>query len=354
MKKEKAKVDKKNTIEKENKTNATDETLEQEMEKKKVPKQVSQEILKKIFKNLILAIVVMIYFISCNILYTQLEWEQMETITKAVSGVFLLASIISLEFAYKRDSGTLTMTAIELLVLAIHALFIDHVVTIYQFDFRNYLITSSCIFVIYYALKSTVIYTRARIKYLKSLSDISEILKDEPVVKEAKKRNEEPIVEIEEQKRGDNEEKKQKTKSVKEKKKSKDKNAKKENHEEESQDENKKNEKENNTEEKSKKKQTTKKKSKIKEEKEIEKKEIQEKGKTIKTSNKEEKNENVSKTKRKTKQNKEKKQEKPKAEQQNEPLEEKKSKKIKEIEEVKKQPKSKRGRKKKEEVVKDD
>lgn len=305
MKKEKAKVDKKNTIEKENKTNATDETLEQEMEKKKVPKQVSQEILKKIFKNLILAIVVMIYFISCNILYTQLEWEQMETITKAVSGVFLLASIISLEFAYKRDSGTLTMTAIELLVLAIHALFIDHVVTIYQFDFRNYLITSSCIFVIYYALKSTVIYTRARIKYLKSLSDISEIVKDEPVVKEAKKRNEEPVVEIEEQKKVDKEEKKQKTKSVKEKKKSKDKNAKKENQE------------------------------------------------TIDI-HKEEKNENVSKTKRKTKQNKEKKQEKPKAEQQNEPLEEKESKKVEGIEEVKKQPKSKRGRKKKEEVVKDD
>ena len=305
MKKEKAKVDKKNTIEKENKTNATDETLEQEMEKKKVPKQVSQEILKKIFKNLILAIVVMIYFISCNILYTQLEWEQMETITKAVSGVFLLASIISLEFAYKRDSGTLTMTAIELLVLAIHALFIDHVVTIYQFDFRNYLITSSCIFVIYYALKSTVIYTRARIKYLKSLSDISEIVKDEPVVKEAKKRNEEPVVEIEEQKKVDKEEKKQKTKSVKKKKKSKDKNTKKENQE------------------------------------------------TIDI-HKEEKNENVSKTKRKTKQNKEKKQEKPKAEQQNEPLEEKESKKVEGIEEVKKQPKSKRGRKKKEEVVKDD
>ena len=305
MKKEKTKVETVNIVEKENVANKADEILEQKMAKKKVPKQVSQEILKKIFKNLILAIVVMIYFISCNILYTQLDLEQMETITKAVSGVFLLASIISLEFAYKRDSGTLTMTAIELLVLSIHALFINHVVTIYQFDFRNYLIMSSCIFVIYYALKSTVIYTRARIKYLKSLSDISEIVKDEPVVKEAKKRNEEPVVEIEEQKKVDKEEKKQKTKSVKKKKKSKDKNTKKENQE------------------------------------------------TIDI-HKEEKNENVSKTKRKTKQNKEKKQEKPKAEQQNEPLEEKESKKVEGIGEVKKQPKSKRGRKKKEEVVKDD
>ena len=317
MKKEKAKVENQNTIEKESVANKADEILVQKMAKKKVPKQVSQEILKKIFKNLILAIVVMIYFISCNILYTQLELEQMEMITKAVSGVFLLASIILFELAYKRDSGTLTMTAIELLVLSVHALFIYHVITVYQFDFRTYLLTSSYMFAIYYVLKSTVIYTRARIKYLKSLSDISEIVKDEPVIKEAKKRKEEPIVDKEEKK-------------------------------EESQNENKKSEKEKNTESKQKKEQTSKKKGKEKEEKEIAKKEIQEKEKTIETNNKEEKNEKqkVSKTKKKMKQNKEEKQEESKSEQQNEVKEEKKSNKEEVIEEVKKQPKSKKKKRK--------
>lgn len=308
MKKEKTKVENQKPIEKENVDNRTDKILEQRMAKKKVPKQVSQEILKKIFKNLILAIVVMIYFISCNIVYTRLELEQMETITKVISGVFLLASIIFFEFAYKRDSGTLTMTAIELLVLSIHALFIHHIITIYQLDFRTYLLTSAYMFAIYYVLKSTVIYTRARIKYLKSLSDISEIVKDEPVVKEAKKRNEEPIVEIEEQKKVNKEEKKQKKKSVKEKKKSKDKNAKKEN-QEESENENIDSAKEKNTESKTKKKQTNKKKSKIKEEKE-----------------------------------------ESKVEQQNEEQEEKESKQEEVIENIKKQskPKSKRGRTRKE------
>ena len=69
-----------------------------------------------------------------------------------------------------------------------HALFINHVITIYDFDFRVYLLTSSYIFAIYYVLKSIVIYTKARMKYLKSLSDVSEIVKDEPIIKEAKKR----------------------------------------------------------------------------------------------------------------------------------------------------------------------
>ena len=317
MKKKKAKVENQNTVEKENIINKTDEVLTKEMAKKKVPKQVSQEILKKIFKNLILAIVVMIYFISCNIVYTQLEWNQMEMITKAISGVFLLASIITLEFAYKRDSGTLTMTAIELLVLSIHALFIYHIITIYQFDFRTYLITSSYMFAIYYVLKSTVIYTRARTKYLKSLSDISEIVKDEPVIKEAKKRKDEPISEIEEQIKVKKEDKKSKTKSITKKTKSKkttDKNAKKENMESSHNEEEDTIEKKKQVETKTKKKEATKKKG--KEQNEIEEKE---KKKIIKK-DQEEKNENqkVSKTKKRTKQNKEEKQEETKNEQKEE------------------------------------
>ena len=314
MKKEKAKVENKNTIEKEEKTNKTDEALEQKMAKKKVPKQVSQEIVKMIFKNLILAIVVMIYFISCNIIYTQVEWNQMELITQSISGVFLLASLISFEFAYKRDSGTLTMTAIELLVLAIHALFINHVVTIYQFDFRSYLITSSCIFVIYYALKSTVIYTRARMKYLKSLSDISEIVKDEPVIKEAKKRKEETVIDKKEEIKEEKEEKKPKTESMKEKAKAK--KAYSKNTEQENMQSNQKEEE-----------------------------------KTEKNQEEKVETKKISKTKKKAKQNKEKRQEKIEVEEKNEVQEEKKS--NQEVaEEIKKQqkPKSRRGRKKKEDV----
>ncbi len=200
MKKEKTKVENTKTIE-----NVSDKPkempdqekemidneqiiLEKEMAKKKVPKEVSQGILKKIFKNLILAIVVMAYFIACNILYTQLNLDRMELITKAISGVFLVVSIVLFELAYKRDSGTLTITAIELLILSIHALFIHHVITIYQFNYQTYILTSSYIFAIYYVLKSIIIYTKARRKYVKSLSDISEIVKEEPVIKEAKKR----------------------------------------------------------------------------------------------------------------------------------------------------------------------
>ena len=237
MKKEKTKVKNKEATEKAlNKTEVSihqeenaQTIIEREIAKKKVPKQVSQEILKKIFKNLILAIVVMAYFITCNILYTRLNLDNMELITKAISCVFLIASIILFEFAYKRDSGTLTITAIELLILSIHALFIHHVITIYQLDYQTYILTSSYLFAIYYVLKSIIIYTKARIKYLKSLSDISEIVKEEPIIKEAKKRKNDEEETLEKDIENNKEEKpksirmrdKNKTKTVKEEKTSK-------------------------------------------------------------------------------------------------------------------------------------
>ena len=76
------------------------------IKKNRVPKEITQEIIKKIFKNLILAIGIMLYFIVSYVLYIQLGLERIEIITKAFSGIFLLLSIIILEFAYKKDSGT--------------------------------------------------------------------------------------------------------------------------------------------------------------------------------------------------------------------------------------------------------
>ena len=59
-----------------------------------------------------------------------------------------------------------------------------------KYDFKSYMLISSGIVVIYYVLKVIIIYTKDKKEYLKGLSDISKIVKeDEPIKKEAKKRN---------------------------------------------------------------------------------------------------------------------------------------------------------------------
>ena len=166
------------------------EKLEEEKKRKKIPKEISQEILKKIFINLIIAIAIMGYFAILNYSYDKINQDNLVNIIEICSGVLLLICLILFEVSYKKDSGTLAITAIEFLVLTFHSLLIIHIITRYEYQFQFYILTSSYIIAIYYVLKSIILYTKGRREYLKGLSDISEIVKkEEPVKKEAKKQN---------------------------------------------------------------------------------------------------------------------------------------------------------------------
>ena len=108
---------------------------------------------------------------------------------KVFAGVFLVIGIIFIEKAYKEDSGSYTISGIEFLFLSLHSLSIMHVITLFNFDFKTYLVASAYVFAIYYVFKSIVLYTKGRKDYLQSLSDINEIVKKEaPVKKEAQRR----------------------------------------------------------------------------------------------------------------------------------------------------------------------
>ena len=168
-----------------------DEIKEIHEKRKRVPKEISQEIAKKIFKNIIKAIFVIVYFMILNLAYVKIQENRLLEDLKVFAGIFLVVGLINLEYAYKKDSGTIAISGIELLFLSMHTLSITHICVFLKYDFRFYLLTSSYIFAIYYVLKSIVIYTKERKKYLENLSDISDIVKKEkPIIKEAKKRNE--------------------------------------------------------------------------------------------------------------------------------------------------------------------
>lgn len=163
-----------------------DKTVKKE---KKLPKEVSQEILKKIFRNLLKGIGLMIYFIVLNMAYGAMKQERLIEDIKVFAGAYLLVGIVMLEKAYKNEKTEVAVTGIEFMFIALHSLTIMHVITMFKYDFRNYLLTSSYIFSIYYVLKSIILYTKEKREYLKSFSDISEIVKrGDPVKKEAKKK----------------------------------------------------------------------------------------------------------------------------------------------------------------------
>ena len=146
--------------------------------------------MKKIGKNLSRALCIIIYFIILFFAYTRMNLDRLAQDIQVFSGAFLVLGILALEKAYKKDSGEVAITGIELLALSIHSLSIMHMITLLKYDFKSYMLISSGIVVIYFVLKVIIIYTKDKKEYLKGLSDISKIVKeDEPIKKEAKKRN---------------------------------------------------------------------------------------------------------------------------------------------------------------------
>ena len=150
-----------------------------------------KETMKKISKNLLLAIAIMIYFVAINYVYIKIGGQNLQQGTKIISLIILLLSITTFEIAYHKDNGIIAINGIEVLVLAIHTLTIRIVVNKFKIDFDKYVLYSTYTFAIYYVLKSMIIYTIEKKKYLDSLSDIHEIVNNEPVKKEAKKRKNE-------------------------------------------------------------------------------------------------------------------------------------------------------------------
>lgn len=143
---------------------------------------------KKVFENVIIAIILMIYFIVINYLNNILNVEKINLILKIISMVLMTLGIVIFEIAYKKESGKLTINGIEAIIIAAHTLSTSYVVKVNDFYFNNYILVSSYIVSIYYIMKSIIVYTNEKKKYLNSLSDIKEIVNDKPQKKEATKK----------------------------------------------------------------------------------------------------------------------------------------------------------------------
>lgn len=143
----------------------------------------------KIWGNIIIAVILMLYFITLNITYNKINLGEMIIVLKIAAMIIMTMAIIIFEIAYKKDNGIIAITGIEILVIALHTLSIMHIVEVSKFDFNIYILTSSYIYSIYFILKSIIIYTNEKRKYLKSLSDIKQIVANEPVKKEARRNN---------------------------------------------------------------------------------------------------------------------------------------------------------------------
>ena len=148
----------------------------------------NKKINRNVFENILLATIIMAYFIAINIIYYKIPKENTLLILKILSILLLAIDIVLIEIAYRKDSGKIAVNSLEILVLACHTLSIFHIVESQKLNFISYIIVSASIFAIYYIVKAIWMYTKERKEYLNSLSDIKEIVTNTPTKKEATKK----------------------------------------------------------------------------------------------------------------------------------------------------------------------
>ncbi len=149
------------------------------MKKTMLPDDLKEKIRREIFINIMFGIVIIVYFIFLTL-------GSIDTVKAARSidfkifSLLLLASSISLfEIAYRKDSGKLAISGIEILLVSILTLFLPYIVFELDTKHQIYYIWGSVLIGIYYIVKSIIMTNKAKKSYKKQESDIKEITKKE-------------------------------------------------------------------------------------------------------------------------------------------------------------------------------
>ena len=115
--------------------------------------------------------------------------EKIMKITDTASIIFLIIAIVILEIGYRKGKSKIFIIGLEFLAIAIFTLLIKHLPKVLGYTIPEYIQIGIYSTIAYCILKLAVQYTMKKQKELKDLSDIKEIVKEEPTKKATKRKN---------------------------------------------------------------------------------------------------------------------------------------------------------------------
>ena len=198
VKKEETKDEQKNKVRKEkkqaenkekaNKQDKKSEKIIEEIEKekkqrKKMSKEYEKKANKKIFRNVIIAIVILAFCILKILGYINIKEDIFIVDLKVFSISILIFAIILFERSYKNIDLELFTHGLESLFVAIATLCEVYIYQLFTDKFIMVIAIESLLISAYYIFKCTRIYSKTKKEYIKSLNDISEIVKEEKIIK---------------------------------------------------------------------------------------------------------------------------------------------------------------------------
>lgn len=147
-------------------------------EKRKLPKNLKDKISTKIFQDLIVAVIIMAYFCIVNITYYKLENYKFEEYLKYFALGIILFTVISFEIAYRKNSINLGIIGIELFTCGVLTLYIPYIFLHTTSALRVSIMILPVFLVVYYGIKSIIIFKQNQFNYRNNLSDVKEIVKE--------------------------------------------------------------------------------------------------------------------------------------------------------------------------------
>ena len=139
--------------------------------------------------NLTYAIITVIYFVFISTQYSKFSGINLNNYIHISSLFFLGISIVIMEISFRKSDELIFTNGIEFLAMAVFILLTQHMTKLFNYSIQVYTLAGANFIGIYYILKSAILYTKEQQNKLNNLSDIKEIVKDEPIKKASKRKN---------------------------------------------------------------------------------------------------------------------------------------------------------------------
>lgn len=147
-------------------------------QKRKLPKNVKDKISTKIFQDLLVAVIIMAYFCIINISYYKLESNKFEEYLKYFALIISVFTVVSFEISYRKNSLGIMIISLELFACGILSLYIPYIFLHTNNAFRISIMVLPVALVVYYAIKSFIVFKKNQLQYRNNLSDVKEIVKE--------------------------------------------------------------------------------------------------------------------------------------------------------------------------------
>ena len=147
-------------------------------EKRKLPKKIKDNISINIIQDLLVAIIIMIYFCIINFSYYNLENYVFEENMKYLALGIIILTVIVFEFSYRKNSIKLLVIGIELFSCAVLSLYVPYIFVHSSSAIRISIMILPAFLILYYGIKSFIVFKRKQFEYRNNLSDIKDLVKD--------------------------------------------------------------------------------------------------------------------------------------------------------------------------------